>query len=489
MSAIRGLAEIKFHPSEAGGRVRKNAGPVRIVTHDGKRKIPMFDAAFADGTVARSATMDGWFAKPGRPHNIENARLLGARLLDAERPVVWMRRTDARPQLPTEGFVEMRGGDRLPGKAVEFRAQKGEVPAHVVMASEHGLTFDHQARQRQRRGEDVKTDVRVRTRWLRRIVRGKPILSGYEPSTLVKVDGRRMSFRSVQLVGKTVQILQEDDLQSIPLDEIAELHFPQVDQWEAYYEQLAVLDPECRQTLIQCDTKSGLRATTLAAGLHTAIRGSQHDADGYIESYLPAWSLDALWVQDTDIAVRRFFKPYEVPLSIIRPAIERRTAVLATGLGWQADRNVHGGPLASGGLDFGWGFGVQATSQLEFRLPACATGFRSWVGLDDSVRDGGCARALVYVDSTKRPPLYQSPLLVGSGHVVDTGMIRLPTERRQAWRLFLVADAQHEGRPVGSDPWDVRDRFDWLEPRLMLDESKLRLEVGRQREARKPNVE
>jgi len=476
ISAIRAAAEVKFRPHNNHRHGKVQPGKVRIVTHDGKRKIPLFDAAFADGTVLRGATLDGWFEKSSRPHSIENARLQGARVLDAARPLVWMRRTDARPQPPTEGFIEMRGGDRLPGQAVEFRADKGDVPAHVVVTTDRDLTFDRRNRQR---GEAASANVRVRTRWLRRIVRGKPVLEDYAPSTLVKRDGSRLAFRSVQLIGRTVRILRDGDVQSIPLDEVAELHFPEIDQWEAYYEQLAALNPECRLTLIQCDTTSGLRATALAIALQSAVRRGEHDADGYIESYLPPWSLAALWVQDTDIAVRRFFKPYEVPLSLFRPANEHRAAVLATGLGWQADRNVRGEPLASGGLDFAWGFGVQATSHLEFRLPVCATGFRSWVGLDQSVRSGGCARALVYADSTKRAPLYQSPLLVGSTHVLDTGVVRLPTQQRQAWRLFLVADAAHNDRPAGTDPWDVRDRFDWLEPRLLLDESKLKMEVER----------
>ena len=65
--------------------------------------------------------------------------------------------------------------------------------------------------------------------------------------------------------------------------------------------------------------------------------------------------------------------------------------------------------------------------------------------------------------------------------MIDTGVVRLPTERRPAWRLLLVANSVHEGRPAGADPWDVRDRLDWLEPRLILDQAKLKIEVDRRR--------
>ena len=485
MSAIRGAAEIKFRPDQLRQNGKNKPGLPRVVTRQGSRKIPVYDGAFADGTVVRSATLDGWVAKPGRPQTIENARLMGARLLDTERPLVWMRRTDARPQPPAEGFIEMHCGDRLPGRGVVFRAKKNAVPAHLVVSAERNLSHGREVRRREKKGEVVSTDVRIRTRWIRRIVRDRPLLAGYVPNTLIKTGGRRIKFRSVQLLGKTVRVLVDGQVESVPLDEVAELHFPEVDQWEAYYEQLAVLEPECRRTLLQCDTTWGLRATTLAVGVSKAVDYGQHNGGKrFIESYLPAWSLDALWVADDTIATRRFFKPYEVPLSLIRPAAERRTATLATGLPWQADRNVQGGPLSSGSLEFAWGFGVQATSELEFRLPACATGFRSWAGLDESVRGGGCVRARIHADSTKRSPRFESPLLVGSSHLIDTGAVRLSNDSRPVWRLYLVVDAAHEGRPEGADPWDVRDRFNWLEPRLILEQSKLKEEVDRRRATR-----
>ena len=68
------------------------------------------------------------------------------------------------------------------------------------------------------------------------------------------------------------------------------------------------------------------------------------------------------------------------------------------------NRNVLDGPLYSGSQDFGWGFGVQALSQLEFDLPACASAFRAHVGIDRSAGDGGCVRARVYLTATDKPP-------------------------------------------------------------------------------------
>ncbi|MGC3972270.1 MAG: hypothetical protein QM775_34505 [Pirellulales bacterium] len=46
-------------------------------------------------------------------------------------------------------------------------------------------------------------------------------------------------------------------------------------------------------------------------------------------------------------------------------------------------------------------------------------------------------------------------------------------------RLSLVADALPYERPTGSDPLDVRDVFDWLEPTIELDEAALQASVAK----------
>jgi hypothetical protein len=39
--------------------------------------------------------------------------------------------------------------------------------------------------------------------------------------------------------------------------------------------------------------------------------------------------------------------------------------------------------------------------------------------------------------------------------------------------LILVADAAHQGRPAGTDPLNIRDVVDWIEPVIELDRSQL----------------
>ncbi|MCG8586889.1 MAG: NPCBM/NEW2 domain-containing protein [Pirellulales bacterium] len=455
----------------------------------------LYDAAFADGSVELGARLEDWDAKSHKLRDVRYARLGGRRLLDSLQPVVWLRHQGATVGEPEAGFVEFHGGDRLPGESVEFRQAAGVFPAHLVVDVGSQVARFKNRRQRidgvpkfpranpeaQAEDEDKDHRVRVRTRWLRRIVRGRPVLDRYEPSVLVTVDGRRIEYRSFVLLGKRVRVLEKGEIHEIAVADIAELHFPEVDQWQAYYEQLAAHSLDVDTTLVQCETAWGLRATSNVADVqrrmapYDGARSKRHPH----ESYFPVWSLDELWIDAYEIGQRRFFRPAEVPLSLFLPSSERRTTVLAGRAPWQLNHSVAGGSLTSGGLEFAWGFGVQATSRLEFLLPQCAVGFQSWVGLDASVGGGGCARAMVHVNSAVNKPIYASGVLMGSANVIDTGVIPLRSNGKTPWRLTLVADASHDDRPAGADPWDVRDRVNWHEPRLLLDVEQLELQVER----------
>jgi hypothetical protein len=74
-------------------------------------------------------------------------------------------------------------------------------------------------------------------------------------------------------------------------------------------------------------------------------------------------------------------------------------------------------------------------------------------------------------------PVYESPAIVGSTAPLDTGRIELRPAQGRTNRLTLVADAMAYERPSGSDPLDVRDVFDWLEPLVELDEASLKTAV------------
>jgi len=149
---------------------------------------------------------------------------------------------------------------------------------------------------------------------------------------------------------------------------------------------------------------------------------------------------------------------------------------------WKANRNTQGGLLRSAGWTSSWGFGVHAQSELHFPLPPQAKAFRSRIGLDRLAGKGGCVRARVFMDSTEGAPLYESPFIVGSDKLLDTGSVPLAASKGRPHHLILQVDPAHQGRPDGADPLDIRDIFDWLSPQLELDPVKVREQTARRAE-------
>jgi len=187
----------------------------------------------------------------------------------------------------------------------------------------------------------------------------------------------------------------------------------------------------------------------------------------------PVWSLDPLWIRFTTIRMRWSFDPTQVPLCRVRASSTVSPPFLPnrTNTGWT------GGMLRSGRRDYAWGFAVHAYSELRFALPQSARAFRCRVGLDNVVGPGGCARARVYVGSTKNKPSYASELLIGTDKTVDTGPVRLEMRPDDPKLLILQADPADRDGPPGADPVNIRDKLNWLDPQLELDRAMLREQV------------
>ncbi len=189
----------------------------------------------------------------------------------------------------------------------------------------------------------------------------------------------------------------------------------------------------------------------------------------------PAWSLDALPVPFIRFHMRWSFSPGRVPLSMIDPTRSVTPPLQPA----RAGRNAAGELFCSGKNLYAWGFGVHAYSELIFELPRCANSFQARLGLDNSVAGGGCVRARVLVGSTEGRPLYESPMLIGSDKVVDTGPVAIPAAGDGKKRLILQADIAHKNRPPLTDPLNIRDKLNWLDPIVGFDRSALQTAVLR----------
>lgn len=405
--------------------------------------------------------------------------LAGKAIFDAGNPFRWILDTTPRATSAPKKYVEFFAGDRFPGEVVS--AQDGSeavveraVPFLIVKSTSPFSPADA--------GDDV---VRVASESVQRVV-WHPAATEYRPGTAFLRDGRALPFRSLRWNASGVTLLIDDRIQPFPFADLAEVHLPRRDAWDAVFEPLAVLCPEGTGRIIQMETEEGLRATTSTERFRPQFRGDRNKPEQWIHLIQPAWALDPLWVRFPTIRSWRFSAPNQVSLTQLTPSAVKQESYFAASTRWQRDRSVLGQTLDVAANSFPLGIGVQARNELTFDLHPAARTFRTRLGLDQAAGDGGCVLARIDLETDQRRPLFQSQNLVGSKALVDSGVLTVSAPAGQTARLTLVADPVLEGRPQGADPLDVRDFVDWLQPELELDLELVKKELARRAFARLP---
>ncbi len=418
-----------------------------------------------DGTRATGSSVAPWHETKASP------KLAGRDLFDPTNPIRWLV-DNSVALVPPESWVEFIGGDCLPGRVVGFRdgqeSPRERLAPHLLVVPQQRLDTPDAA---------TRPSVRVTTSWVRRIV-WEPVADEYRPRTLFFADGRQLDFRALRFAESSVRLLREDGIREVPLGEIAELHLAVSDPWEAYFEQVTALAPEPGARLVCLETGGGLRVTSTTERFQATVNGPADKSSSWYHLVHPAWSLDALWLGHDSIRVRQYFAPHEVPLSRIEPSRSRQQSDLGGTWRWQADRNCEGAILECGGTGYPWGFGVHASCELEFPLPAGVRAFRTRLGLDQLAGNGGCVQARVLINPPAAQSLYTSGVMVGSAEVADTGRLAFDPQKPPTG-LILQVDATPKTPPAGADPLDVRDAFNWLEPLVELDPERLPSELLR----------
>lgn len=419
----------------------------------GRADEQRFQAEFTDGTRATADELRNWQDTAAQPV------LNNKPLFDQANPVRWVIDTALKVSPTPTAFVEFFGGDRLPGAVVGagtgLESKYNRLPAHLILERQ-AWNFP---------GIQPTAPLRVLTRWVRRVVWQRRSTETYEPGNLFYVDGRRIPFKAIRWNSTSVLLLLDQSTQEVLFHDVAEIHLPEVDVWTAYVEQLAFISPVATARLFQWETQTGLRVTGSVERFQARSHGNANDPNSWWHLVQPAWSIDPLWINHRLIRTRRFFMPNEIPLTLFEPARSSHLPGLSGGWTWQRDRNVQSGPLQSGGREFGWGLGVQAQHELEYKLPPGAMTLRTQVGLDRCVGSGGCARGKIFLSSNPDQPIFQTDLLIGSSLVVDSGELNVTGQPS----IILTADAATADRPAGADPFDIRDSLDWLEPVLRVD--------------------
>jgi len=418
----------------------------------------------------------------GPSNNITFAVYVDNPLLDKDNAALWepgdlelQRDLAARPS--PSPYVEMINGDRLPGEVVGY-VGNGDVPSGLVP---HWVVQPRLTPARLPASET--RPVRVIETFVRRVVWQSRSQSDDTPGTVFFVDGREVSFRSVQFTAGSLRLLTKQGIMTVATAEIAEIHLPRRDPWQSYFDEAAILSPDGQAPIVRFETADGAKLT--GSTTRCSVRGSRGPDNSlrWWSVVQPAWSLDPLEIADDTVLSRARWSPHEVPLTHI-PSTETRSGVVFSRSvpSRQADRNTQGDRLQSGEALYRWGYGVHAPSQLAFPLHGAVAAVRMRVGLDRIAGEGGCARARIYVDSTQGTPRWESPLLIGSAATVDTGTIRLPGSDAPTSQLILQADPAITDHPPSADPMDIRDTLDWLEPVIELDAGRLQTELAERKQ-------
>lgn len=443
------------------------------------QKPPRYYGMRTDGSRVNGQKLSTLAADPRAPQP-PDWQLDGQPLWDAPQAVRWLRdRATPLAESPPEAFVEMATGDRLPGAVVGFDDGRTRpfdpLPPHLIVRPT--TTFAPPL-------PVADPVVRVATRYLRRVVWQRRSSEQWQPGTVFFRDGRSLSFRSARWSPQGVNLLLADGPRTVVFSELAEVHFPAVDFWDLYWEELAALCPSGDSRLWQFEAGDGFIATVSRQRSRLHHPSGAGEASRWIHGVQPAWSLDLLWLPQASIAAIRGFTTREALLSRVAIAAERQQGWLTEeGTPLRVNRNVRRGPLTGGEGEFGWGFGVHATSRLEFELPSAARVFRSRIGLETLAGRGGCVRARVLI-GTDTNAAFDSGFLVGSEVTSDTGIVVLPVvvdggsnTASRGPRLTLEIDAAHEGRPMTADPFDIRDMAGWYDPVLELDPATVAAEI------------
>ena len=414
-------------------------------------------ALFEDGARVAAAELKDWNDPQAQP------KLLDQWLFDPSRPMRWVIDRQQWNAEQPRAFVEFEGGDRLPGEVVGFQTGRESPfeaqPPHLLVRPSSEL---------QPPDDPESGVVRVTVDGLRRVAWDHRPLEDYSPSTAFLRHGGELTFRSLRWTTGGVALLLEDGVKELAFSDLAEVHLPRRDPWEAYAEAVAVLSPDLTARMVQWDTLDGGRYTASLARFQPRHWGDKNRPDAWQQLIQPAWSLDPLWVRFRTVHTWQSWLPHEPPLGCFGPTDVRREHVFGQSWRWQSDRSTQGQRLQIGSSEFASGFGVHASTDLIFDWPAMARQLRVTCGLDLAAGDRGCVNLSV-VDN-KSQTLFQRDRVIGSQHAIHTDWLTVPQAADASSRqVILRADMAADNRPSSADPFDIRDMVDWGEPQVRLD--------------------
>lgn len=413
---------------------------------------PLFRVVFKNNEVFAGKAIRNWDGLGKNPD------LDGRALADPANPIRFFQNLTINEIKPlTAPYIELTNGDVLPGKVLEVveESPHTNTPEHAVV-SLGGSVHSWLAQE---------GTVRIRFDRIRRIVLAETTNGDLRPGQLVLIDGRVVPFTRHRFTASGVRVLNDEANESAAWNEVAEF-YPAAES--ILTSEAAILDdllapcptPDSRLGRITTDDGAVLTFREAMLVPERSVNGMPH------HGVQPTWALDIIRVNFAQIAMISFREHNQIALSML-PA---RTLAESSATGfvwrWQRDRSIRNRILASGTAVADFGVGSHSYSEISFAMPMGATTFSASVGIDKSVDRGGCVqvRILRGAEQIDQNPAWQSGYLIGKQEPVA---VSVPLTGFQ--QVVLVTDYGHDGRPAGSDPFDIRDEVNWMAPLVTID--------------------
>lgn len=417
------------------------AGLILLISGASLHGEDRYTMVFRDGTVKTGDEIHDWHREKDQPR-IDNHRLFSGN------NDVRMIRDRANDPQRRGAHVELLNGDLLPGDVMGYVAATEDVPAHLLVLARELKVEGNRA-----------GIVRVRLDALRRVVWAERTEPAGQIASLVLTDGRRVPIDALRWGDREVRALTDGGLLNVAWSELAWIDFASSGRIAAVLEdQRRAFAKGGKDELIgRIVMTSGAMLTWLPSEM--SYRRERHDGQHWsVHVIKPHWSLDALHVPTWEVVSWSFRRSDEIPLSLLQAELIEHQSFTGYRWNWRQNTGLRGQRLKAGDLSSDLGLGMPARMALAIDLPEGSKNLSTWVGIDESVGDGGCVSVSVYRDRLEGRPAWEKQFLTGDK--APERVDRLDVSR--AKRVIFLVDFAHEGRPKGADPLDIRDEVSWL---------------------------
>src|SRR5262249_33168862 len=244
-----------------------------------------------------------------------------------------------------------------------------------------------------------------------------------QPGTVVLVDGRRLTARSIRWRKSGLAMLTSDGVVEAAFSDLADVTFPNVNRTKAVIEDNQWVAANTPTAIARFQTTSGSVLTSsrvIREQEQGRRRGRVTNAAFYYAQ--PAWTDQPIAIPEQEIVCCGYRGADEAPLTMFPATTIANRRLTGSPEPWTINRATDGSLTATNGLESDLGMATHSYSAIAFDLPAAAKTLQLAVGLDRSAGDGGCVQCKVIGDEHgKSKALWDSGIIQGKDEAKRTG--------------------------------------------------------------------